>query len=162
MNRCRILFSGYAKVHFVCFLPVYQVLRQDPELELYLSGGFKKTEGDQTTFEIDGFYDDFPVDHEKILDSATAKTQDFDVVVCAQLSDALFPRSARSTVQIFHGVSFKNLAGSGFIGLTGKLETLEEAPVFAVPVPSVAFWGAVLLTLALLGVGFRAAALATR
>ncbi len=110
MSPHRILFSGYAKVHFVCFLPVYQVLRQDPEIEVFLSGGFKKTEGDRSTFAIEGFYDDFPVDRAKILDAATAKTQDFDVVVCAHLSDALFPRSARSTVQIFHGVSFKNLA----------------------------------------------------
>jgi hypothetical protein len=35
---------------------------------------------------------------------------DFDVLVSAHLSDTLFPRSAKKTVQIYHGVSFKNLA----------------------------------------------------
>ncbi len=110
METRRILFSGYAKVHFVCFLPVYRLLRDDPGLEVYLSGGFKRTEGEQTTFSIDGFYDEFDVDPSKVLDAESTKNQDFDVLICAHLSDALFPRSARSTVQIFHGVSFKNLA----------------------------------------------------
>lgn len=110
MTKRRVLFSGYAKVHFVCFLPVYQRLRSDPNLDLYLSGGFKTVDGDETSFSIDGFYDEFDVDHSKVLSAQATKQQDFDVLVCAHLSDALFPRSATRTVQIFHGVSFKNLA----------------------------------------------------
>ena len=110
MSARRVLFSGYAKVHFVCFLPVYRQLVQDPNIEVFLSGGFKVTDGDDTSFSIDGFYDDFAVDHSKVLSSEVTKSQDFDVLVCAHLSDALFPRSANRTVQIFHGVSFKNLA----------------------------------------------------
>ena len=39
-----------------------------------------------------------------------ARARDFDVLVCAHLSDTLFLRSAGRTVQIFHGVSFKNLS----------------------------------------------------
>lgn len=110
MSKKRILFSGYAKVHFVCFLPVYQELQRCSEVELFLSGGYKRGRGDDVSFEIDGFYDEFPVDHARVLDATTARQQDFDVLVCAHLSDALFPRSANRTVQIFHGVSFKNLA----------------------------------------------------
>ncbi|MDP6980669.1 MAG: CDP-glycerol glycerophosphotransferase family protein [Myxococcota bacterium] len=110
MTKKRILFSGYAKVHFVCFFPVYQQLRNDPEIDIYLSGGFKSTDGDDVSFSVDGFYDDFDVDHSKVLSAAETKNMDFDVLVCAHLSDALFPRSANRTVQIFHGVSFKNLA----------------------------------------------------
>jgi hypothetical protein len=106
----RILFSGYAPVHFLCFLPIYQRLAADPRLELWLSGGFKREEGGNVTFSVDGFYDAFPVDHGRVISSERAREEDFDVLVCAHLSDALFPRSARRTVQIFHGVSFKNLA----------------------------------------------------
>ena len=59
-------------------------------------------------------------------------------------------------------VQFKNLAGFGFTGITGKLEALEVAPVSAQPVPGMAFWGAAVVTFALLGVGVRAAALSPR
>jgi CDP-glycerol glycerophosphotransferase (TagB/SpsB family) len=104
------LFSGYAKVHFICFLPVYEQLRNDPGIELFLSGGFKSVVGEEVTFSVDGFYDEFPVDHSRVLGAEATRQQDFDVLVCAHLSDALFPRSANRTVQIFHGVSFKNLA----------------------------------------------------
>ena len=110
MRPRRILFSGYAPVHFLCFLPVYQRLRSDPRVELWLSGGFKREEGDNVSFSVDGFYDPFPVDRSRIIPSERTKEEDFDVLVCAHLSDALFPRSAGKSVQIFHGVSFKNLA----------------------------------------------------
>jgi len=110
MRPRKILFSGYAPVHFLCFLPVYQRLASDPRVELWLSGGFKREEADTVSFSVEGFYDPFPVDHARVIPSERAKQEDFDVLVCAHLSDALFPRSAGKTVQIFHGVSFKNLA----------------------------------------------------
>ena len=110
MRPRRILFSGYAPVHFLCFLPVYQRLRSDPRVELWLSGGFKREQGDDVSFSVEGFYDPFPVDRSRIIPSERTKEEDFDVLVCAHLSDALFPRSAGKSVQIFHGVSFKNLA----------------------------------------------------
>jgi hypothetical protein len=110
MTPRRVLFSGYARVHFVCFLPVYEVLARDPRLEVFLSGGFKSGVADAASFSIRGFYDEFPVDRARIIDPEQAKREDFDVVVCAHLSDTLFPRSFQRSVQIFHGVSFKNLA----------------------------------------------------
>ena len=106
----RILFSGYAPVHFICFLPVYQRLAADSRVELWLSGGFKREEGDTVSFSLEGFYDPFLVDHERVIPVEQAKQEDFDVLVCAHLSDSLFPKSVGRTVQIFHGVSFKNLA----------------------------------------------------
>ena len=111
MRTRRVLFSGYARVHFVCFLPVYQRLRTDPQLEVYLSGGYKSEAADGSPkFSINGFYDEFDVDRSRVLDAEATRSQDFDVMVCAHLSDTLFPRSAGRSVQIFHGVSFKNLA----------------------------------------------------
>jgi len=108
--RKRVLFAGYAPVHFVCFLPVYRRLAADPAIELWLTGGFKREDEAGVRFELDGFYDPFPVDQARIITAAQAREQDFDVLVCSHLSDSIAPRTAGRTVQIFHGVSFKNLA----------------------------------------------------
>lgn len=105
----RILFAGYAPVHFVCFQAVYEKLRRDPEIEMRLSGGYRHVDGDNIRFEIDGFYDAFGVDPDHVIDADQARSEHFDVLVCAHLSDTLFPQSVGKTVQIFHGVSFKNL-----------------------------------------------------
>jgi hypothetical protein len=107
----RILFSGYAPVHFVCFLPVYEILRREGGVELWLSGGFaSEDEPAVRSFEIEGFYDPFPVERDRIVPFSQASTMAFDVAVCAHTSATLLPRNARRTVQIFHGVSFKNFA----------------------------------------------------
>lgn len=109
-DRKRVLFSGYAPVHFVCFLPVYRSLLEDPAVEIWLSGGFKRDLGDdKVEFALDGFYDPFPVDRTRVIPIERARQESFDVLVCAHLSDSLFPGAAARTVQIFHGVSFKNL-----------------------------------------------------
>jgi hypothetical protein len=109
-QRKRVLFSGYAPVHFVCFLPVYRRLAEDPSVELWLSGGFKRElDDDRVEFVLDGFYDPFPVDSERVIPIERARDEAFDVLVCAHLSDSLFPGSFGRSVQIFHGVSFKNL-----------------------------------------------------
>lgn len=106
----RIAFAGYAPVHFLCFLPVYRQLVNDPRVEVFLSGGFRKGKGENATYSSEGFYDPFPVDQSKVIPVEQLAQEDFDVLVCAHLSDAFFPRHVKKTVQIFHGVSFKNLA----------------------------------------------------
>jgi hypothetical protein len=109
-QRKRVLFTGYAPVHFVCFLPIYRRLAEDPAIELWLSGGFKRELDDETvTFDLQGFYDPFPVARERVIPVERARAESFDVLVCAHLSDTLFPGAVGRTVQIFHGVSFKNL-----------------------------------------------------
>ncbi len=112
-SRKRILFTGYAPVHFLCYWPVYDRLASDERVELWLSGGFREeVDGKKKIFDyrLEGFYDQFPVDQGRVIPIERARQEDFDVLVCAHLSDALFPRSVRRTVQIYHGVSFKNLA----------------------------------------------------
>ena len=106
----RILFAGYAPVHFICFLPVYNILSDDERVEIWLSGGFlhKDPEGDR--YELEGFYDDFSVDRTRIIPAERLPEEEFDVVVCAHLSTGLFPGSWKKSVEIFHGVSYKNLA----------------------------------------------------
>ena len=108
----RILFTGYAPVHFLCFLPVYQRLRSCPDVEVFLSGGFRHKQGEDGNFSysIDGFYDCYPVDRERVIPAEQSISEEFDAVVCSHTSDLLLPRATKKSVQIFHGVSFKNLA----------------------------------------------------
>jgi CDP-glycerol glycerophosphotransferase (TagB/SpsB family) len=111
VDRKRVLFAGYAPVHFVCFQPVYQRLREIDALEIWLSGGWRREqgEGQEPRHDVDGFYDPFPVDRERVISFDEAREQAFDAVVCAHSSSGFFPREVGRTVQIFHGVSFKNL-----------------------------------------------------
>ena len=108
----RVLFAGYAPVHFLCFLPVYErLVAGDPPLDVWLSGGFRrKTGGGDRVHEIAGFYDPFPVRRDRVVPFDEAREMEFDVAVCAHTSATLLPRHAGRTVQIFHGVSFKNFA----------------------------------------------------
>jgi hypothetical protein len=107
----RVLFSGYAPVHFVCFLPVYHELMKDPRVEVWLSGGLKReSEDGQVSYDTAGLYDRFDVRRDRVIPFERSREEDFDVLVCSHLSDGLFPRSVKRSVQIFHGVSFKNLA----------------------------------------------------
>jgi hypothetical protein len=109
-EKRRILFAGYAPVHALCFLPIYRQLASDPRVDVYLSGGFRQGKGENVTYRLDGFYDPFAVDREKLIPVERLAHEDFDVLVCSHLSDVFFPRQVKKTVQIFHGVSFKNLA----------------------------------------------------
>lgn len=107
----KIFFSGYAPVHFLCFYPIYKELKKADDIQLILSGGFRQKHTDGTvSFHPEGFYDPFEVDKADVVHTEEAANIDADVVVCSHLSDALFPRSTQKTVQIFHGVSFKNYA----------------------------------------------------
>jgi hypothetical protein len=106
----RVLFSGYAPVHFLCFQPIYKILCRQDQMEIWLSGGFRRGQGDDLHYEIDGFYDGQSVEMDRIIPFDRAREQAFDAVVCAHTSDALFPTHADRKVQIFHGVSFKNFA----------------------------------------------------
>ena len=109
--RC-VLFAGYAPVHFVCFLPVYRQLMQDQRIEVWLTGGFRRKSGQTIAYELKGLYDSFDVDSSQIISVEQARRKDFDVMVCACLSGDfidLFRDSVGKTVEIFHGVSFKNL-----------------------------------------------------
>ncbi|MFQ5427942.1 MAG: CDP-glycerol glycerophosphotransferase family protein [Thermodesulfobacteriota bacterium] len=109
-KKKRVLFTGYAQVHFVCFLPVYRLLAGDPEVDIFLSGGFQRKEGDDVSYELKGFYEPFSVDMDHVIPLERVRSESFDVLVSAHLSDTLFPKSVGKKVQIFHGVSIKNLA----------------------------------------------------
>jgi hypothetical protein len=106
----RVLFSGVARVHFACVLPVYERLARDPRIEFWLTGGVRDEDADRddAACRLDGFYDPFPVDRSRVIPVERAREEDFDVLVAAHKSPPR-PRSAGRSVQVFHGVSFKNL-----------------------------------------------------
>jgi hypothetical protein len=109
----RLLFSGYAPVHFVCFQPVYERLRRMPGVEVFLSGGREPgpvIDGDGlgplTAREL---YRPFRVPANRVLELDAMRRQKFDMVFCAHVS-GYFPREDKGRVQIFHGLSFRNMA----------------------------------------------------
>ena len=109
MTKKRILFSGSAWVHFACVYPVYRRLAQDPRIEFWLTGGFKKGEdSEEAAYVLDGFYDPFDVDRSRVIPVQKAAEMDVDVLIAAHKSPVQ-PRSTVKSVQVFHGVSFKNL-----------------------------------------------------
>ncbi len=106
----RILFSGYAPVHFVCFRPLYQRLRRLKELEVFLSGG---RDADPVTgapaMTAAKLYAPFRIPPARVLTLEQVKAQSFDLVLCAHVSGH-FPREDKERVHLFHGVSFRNMA----------------------------------------------------
>ncbi len=111
MKTRRILFAGYAPVHFLCFRPVYERLRSDPAVDLWLSGGFRtRDETGTESYEIERFYEPFGVDEDRVISFDRARQEAWDVTICGHTSQGLVPPRPGKTVQIFHGVSFKNFA----------------------------------------------------
>lgn len=108
----RVLFAGYAPVHFLCFRPVYELLRKDPSFEIWLTGGFRrKDEGaDEPVFDLEGFYDPYDVESGRVRPFEELRDQHFDVVLSTHSSTVFFPKSYGKSVQMFHGVSFKNFS----------------------------------------------------
>jgi CDP-glycerol glycerophosphotransferase (TagB/SpsB family) len=109
-RAARILFTGYAPVHFVCFQPLYRRLVQRKGVEVFLSGG---READSATgspaLTAVRLYAPFRVPPDRILSLREARARSFDLVFCAHVS-GYFPREDKERIQLFHGVSFRNMA----------------------------------------------------
>ena len=106
----QVLFGGYAPVHFLCFQPVYERLRQDPDVEVWLTGGLRRETDGRKWFDAAALYDQLPAAPEHVVPFDQAYEREYDVAICSHTSDSLLPRKAGRTMQIFHGVSFKNFA----------------------------------------------------
>lgn len=104
----RILFAGYAPVHFVCFRPLYQRLRRLKDVEIVLSGGREARDGSPPLSAAE-LYAPFRVPRRQVAELSAICEQSFDIVFCAHVS-GYFPKEDRERVQLFHGVSFRNMA----------------------------------------------------
>ena len=105
----RVLFAGYAPVHFVCFQPVFERLRRMRGVEVVLSGGREADQEGNGALTAAQLYRPFRVPRSRIIELDEMRRQAFDVVLCAHVS-GYFPREDRERVQLFHGVSFRNMA----------------------------------------------------
>lgn len=108
----RVLFTGYAPVHFVCFRPIYERLRRVPGVQVSVSGGREPGgdgAGEAGPVTARDLYRSFRIPSDRVLSLQAMRRQRFDMVFCAHVS-GYFPREDGGRVQIFHGLSFRNMA----------------------------------------------------
>ncbi len=106
----RILFTGYAPVHFVCFRPLFDRLRLLPDVEVLVSGGIRTTDNTGARqHDTAAMYSSFDLPSASVVDAADLPELDVDVLVSAS-TKPIRPRSYEQSVQIFHGLSFRNRA----------------------------------------------------
>ncbi|MDP3909818.1 MAG: CDP-glycerol glycerophosphotransferase family protein [Gemmatimonadales bacterium] len=103
----RVLFTGYAPVHFVCFRPIYERLTRLPGVQVFVSGGTEQEEGAPRG--AHALYRSFRIPPRRVLSLDAMRRQRFDLVFCAHVS-GYFPREDGGRIQIFHGLSFRNMA----------------------------------------------------
>ena len=105
----RILFSGYAPVHFRCFQPLYEQLRNWPGVDVFVSGGLRTKIDDGYEYDEAAMYSGFGLPSESILSVDEIRELDFDVQFSSH-TKLILPRRVERRIQIFHGVSFRNKA----------------------------------------------------
>ena len=104
-----VLFTGYAHAHFACFHPVFTALRAAPGVDVRVAGGLRTTLADVTLYDARAMYEPFGVPDGCVLTMDELAEHDCDILFCAN-TKAIKPRSHGVSVQIFHGLSFRNRA----------------------------------------------------
>lgn len=107
----RVLFTGYAAVHFACFRPLYEALVREPGVEVWLSGGLRRRpgEGEAWSYDPDGMYRPFGLPGASVLTMDEIARLEFEVLFCAN-TKPIAPACHGRAIQIFHGLSFRNRA----------------------------------------------------
>lgn len=108
----RIVFTGYAPVHFLCFKPLYERLIGMPEVNIDLSGGTRT----KSPYTVDGYlydhedmYRRFTLPQGAVLPIASLTGAEYDVMFSAN-TRRIEPGRVGTRIQIFHGMSFRNRA----------------------------------------------------
>ncbi len=105
----KILFAGYAPVHFRCFEPLYRRLSAWPGVEVFVSGGLRSGRKNAYRYDAAGMYAGFDLPEGAVLSADAIRDMDFDVQFSAHTK--LIPaRQVDRKIQIFHGVSYRNKA----------------------------------------------------
>ncbi len=119
-----VIFTGHAPVHYACFRPLGDRLRELKGVRVFVAGGLKSETDDGIKYDPAGLFGPPGVTNREILTVEEIRERDFDVVFAAN-TKFLRPRSAGACVQIFHGISFRNKAiraenmGADYYFLTG-------------------------------------------
>ena len=108
-GRTRVLFTGYAGVHFACFLPLYEKLRDDDRFDVFVSGGLRSKVDGVHRYDLHGMYDQFDIPADRRLTVEQIRDASFDCMFASN-TKMIAPREAGLRVQIFHGASFRNKA----------------------------------------------------
>lgn len=108
----RVLFSGYAPVHFLCFKPLYDRMREIPGTDIDLSGGMR-TKSPYAPggylYDHERMYCHFDLPEGAVRSVGSLAKEDYDVMFAAN-TRRIEPRRVDERVQIFHGMSFRNRA----------------------------------------------------
>ena len=104
----KVLFCGYAPVHFMCFRPLYERLRAVEGVEIHLSGGYRSEVGGGYAYDH-AMYERLPALPEHVRSVEEIQDRDYDVLFSAH-TKAILPRRVEKRIQIFHGISFRNRA----------------------------------------------------
>ena len=96
-------------MHFVCFRPLYERLRKLDGVEVFLSGGRAASADGTPVVTAAELYASFDVDRERVIELDEMRARSFDITFCAHVS-GYFPHDDLERVQLFHGVSFRNMA----------------------------------------------------
>ena len=113
-----ILFCGKHRVNFAMFDPVYQLLRQEPNIRLRISSGRYRHRPilgwgapRDPAMRNERLFAEFDVDPQHFCKTSYQDLKNrYDVFVTSNQDFKMKPRDCGVTVQIFHGVSFRNLA----------------------------------------------------
>lgn len=106
----RILFTGHAPVHFVCFKPIFDRLQSQPSIELLVSGGIRHYDDTGTRqHDTPKMYEPFAVPDQAVVETDGLAELDVDMLFSAN-TKPIKPRSYRRSIEIFHGLSFRNRA----------------------------------------------------
>ena len=108
-DSINILFTGYAPVHFVCFRPIYERLIRLAGFNVFVSGGLRTKTDSGYLYDGPGLYNPFGVPEENVLTVDEIRERDFDALFAAN-TKLITPKSVKTRVQIFHGISFRNRA----------------------------------------------------
>jgi len=110
IKKARIIFCGYAPVHFVCFLPIYRRLSKFKWIDIYFSEGERpKQASGERAYDLQAVFRSFRIPQNRIITPEQMKRENFDMVICSFVSGA-FPKSDKVRIHLFHGVSFRNMA----------------------------------------------------
>ena len=105
----RVLFTGYAHVHYICFRPLHEFLAARPDAEVSVSGGLRTKTEDGYIYDEQAMYRPFDLPADRVLPVEEIRRRDFDVIFAGN-TKMILPRSVATRIQIFHGLSFRNKA----------------------------------------------------
>ncbi|HEY3018619.1 MAG TPA: CDP-glycerol glycerophosphotransferase family protein [Solirubrobacteraceae bacterium] len=104
-----VLFTGYAPVHYACFRPLHAELERLEGVDVRVAGGTRRRgEDGEWIYDPEAMYAPFGIEAADVLTVDEIAERDVDLLFCAN-TKAITPRSAQRTIEIFHGLSFRNL-----------------------------------------------------